>query len=167
MKKYLKNQNFYYVLIPAAVGVWAMLAGFIFYPNAKKAWESEKDEYQTTQGLITKLVTLQPKRLFYEVDEKDDSGEFDFTKTINEFAQVFSIAPSNCSVNDRGEVKRAKRRTRSANVTIKKIDVQTLAQFLSGMLLRWPDLKCEVLSLQKVKNTKNDWKVDIRLTYYY
>ena len=35
------------------------------------------------------------------------------------------------------------------------------------MLLRWPELKCEVLSFEKVKNTKNNWKVNMSLTYYY
>lgn len=167
MSKYLKNPNFYYVLIPAAAGIWAILAGFVFFPSSVKAWEVEKDEYQVTQDLITKLVLIQPKRLFYEVDEKENSGEFDFTTTINKFAQENSLTPSNFNLNVRGEVKKAGRITRSATMSIKNTEVQTLAQFLSGMLARWPDLKCEILSLDKLKNTKNNWKVEIRLTYYY
>lgn len=167
MKQYLKNPNFYYIAVPVLFGVWAILAAFVFYPASAQAWEDEKSEFETTKEWIEKLVALQPKRLAYKVDDKAKSGDFDFTVAIDEFAQVFRIPPSNYKLNVRGQVKKAKRLTRSANVDIKNIDVQTLAQFLSGLLLRWPDLKCEVISLQRTKNAKNTWKATLRLTYYY
>jgi hypothetical protein len=167
MKKMLRNPNFYYLLVPVAALLWALTAGFIFYPKSVAAWQDSQSEYQNAQEWIEKLVTLQPKRLTFKVDPSAKPEEFDFTKTINEFAQVFSISSANYTSNVRGEVKRAGRQSRSAAVTIKSIDIERLAQFLSAMLLRWPDLNCEVLSLEKGKAGKNDWKAELTLTYYY
>ena len=103
----------------------------------------------------------------YKVDEKAKPEEFDFTKTINDFARIFSISDSNYNLADRGQGKRAGRQTQSATIAIKTIDIEKLAQFLSAMLLRWPELKCESLGVEKIKNSKNSWKVDLKLTYYY
>ena len=103
----------------------------------------------------------------YEVDAKAKPEDFDFTKTINEFARIFSISDSNYNLTVRSRTKRAGRQTRSATIVIKTIDIEKLAQFLSALLLRWPELKCEVLSFEKIKNTKNSWKVNLSLTYYY
>jgi hypothetical protein len=167
MKIDLKNPNVYYIAVPVLAGVWAILAGFVFYPGSVESWDKSQSDFKTVEKMIEQLVTLQPKRLAYKVDEKAKPEEFDFTRTINEFARIFSISDSNYNLTVRGQTKRAGRQTRSATIVIKTIDIQKLAQFLSSMLLRWPDLKCDVLSIEKVKNTKNNWKVNMSLTYYY
>lgn len=162
-----KNPTVYYIAIPTLAGLWAVLAGLVFYPGSIEAWEKSQKDFESVEKQVKQLVTLQPKRLAYKVDEKAKPEEFDFSKTINEFAQIFSIAPSNYNPTVRGETKRAGRKTRSATIAIKTIDIEKLTQFLSALLLRWPELKCEVLSIEKVKNTKNNWKVNMSLTYYY
>ncbi|MEN8127774.1 MAG: hypothetical protein ABFR90_08210 [Planctomycetota bacterium] len=167
MKQALKNPNLYYIAVPVIAALWALMAGLVFYPKSVDTWETSKTEYKNVQDLIDKIVKLQPERLAYKVDENDTSGEFDFTKTINDFAQVFSIPSSKYGLNVRGEAQRSGRRTRSATISIETIDIEKMAQFISAMLLRWPDLKCETLSFQKIKDTKNNWKVDMSLTYYY
>jgi len=167
MMQMLKNPAFYYILLPVLAGLWLLTAGFIFYPRSVAAWEDSRKEYESSREWIEKLVILQPKRLAFQVDPSAKSEEFDFTRTIYEFAQVFSISPNNYTSNVRGLVKRAGRPSRSAAITIKSIDIERLAQFLSAMLLRWPELNCEVLSLEKNKAGKNDWKVELTLTYYY
>ena len=167
MKIDLKNPTVYYIAVPVIAGFWAILAGFVFYPNSIEAWENSQMDYESAEKQIKELVALQPKRLTYKVDEKAKPEEFDFTKTINDFARIFSISDSNYNLTVRGQTKRAGRETRSATIVIKTIDTEKLAQFLSAMLLRWPELKCEVLSFEKVKNTKNNWKVNMSMTYYY
>ncbi|RKY09999.1 MAG: hypothetical protein DRP56_01855 [Planctomycetota bacterium] len=162
-----KNPNVYYIAAPVLAGLWAILAVFVFFPSSTDAWEKEQSDFESVAKQIKQLATLQPKRLAYKVDEKAKPEDFDFTKTINEFARIFSISDSNYNLTVRGRTKRAGRQTRSATIVIKTIDTEKLAQFLSAMLLRWPELKCEVLSFEKVKNTKNNWKVNISLTYYY
>ena len=167
MNKHLKNPNFYYIAVPVLVGLWAILVALVFYPKSVQAWEGEKSEFETTKKLIAQIVALQPKRLSYEVKDDKTEGDFDFPKTIHEFAQVFKIPDSNCSWTVRDKVKKAGKKTQSATVKIKNVDMQTMGRFVSGMLLRWPDLKCELIGLQKVGNSKNTWKVDLRFTYYY
>ena len=165
MKIDLKNPNVYYIAVPVIAGLWAVLVGFVFYPGSIEAWEKSQSDFNIVKKQIGDLVVLQPERLAF--DEKTKPEEFDFTKTINDFAGVFSIPDSNYNLTVRGRTKRAGRQTRSATIMIKTIDIEKLAQFLSAMLLRWPELKCEVLSFEKVKNTKNNWKVNMSLTYYY
>lgn len=167
MNKTLKNPNFYYIVIPVLAALWALMAGLGFYPKSVQVWDDSKEEYNKSKTLIEKLIALQPKRLEYQVDESQQSDKFDFTRTINDFAEVFSISLSNYNLNVRLETKRAGRRVQSASMSIKTIDIENLAQFLSGLLLRWPDLKCEMLSLEKLKNSKNAWKAEMSLTYYY
>jgi hypothetical protein len=162
-----KNPNVYYIAVPVIAGLWAILAGFVFYPSSIEAWEKSQMDYESAEKQIEQLVTLQPKRLAYKVDEKAKPEEFDFTQTINDFARVFSISDTNYNLTVRGQAKRAGRETRSATIVIKSIDIEKLAQFLSAMLLRWPELKCEVLSFEKIKNAKNNWKVNMSMTYYY
>ena len=167
MKIDYKNPTVYYVAVPVIAGLWAILAGFFFYPASIEAWEKSRSDFESVEKQIKQLVALQPKRLDYKVDQKAKPEEFDFTKTINDFARVFSISDSNYNLTVRGQTKRAGRETRSATIVIKTIDIEKLAQFLSAMLLRWPELKCEVLSVEKVKKTKNNWKVNMSMTYYY
>jgi len=167
MKIDYKNPTVYYIAVPVIAGLWAILAGFFFYPASIEAWEESRSDFESVEKQIKQLVALQPKRLDYKVDQKAKPEEFDFTKTINDFARVFSISDSNYNLTVRGQTKRAGRETRSATIVIKTIDIEKLAQFLSAMLLRWPELKCEVLSVEKVKKTKNNWKVNMSMTYYY
>lgn len=163
----LKNPNVYYIAVPVAAAVWALLAGFAFYPNAIEGWKGSERDFEQSKNLIEQLIKLQPERLDYEVDASGGDQEFDFTRTINEFAKTFSIPPGDYKLNVRGQTKRAGRVTKSASISIKSIDIEKLTQFLSALLLRWPDLKCENLGLELKKNAKNAWQADLSLTYYY
>jgi len=167
MKQALKNPNVYYLIVPIAAAMWALVAGAVFYPRSVQAWQDTKAEALDSEKLVDQLVTLQPKRLAYKVDENADEEEFDFSRTVNQFASVFKISPSDYNLTVRSESRRSNRRAQSASMSIKKIDIEKLAQFLSALLLRWPDLKCEVLSFEKIKNTKNEWSATLSLTYYY
>jgi hypothetical protein len=167
MKIEFKDPNIYYITVPILAGLWAVLAGFVFYPNSTKAWNKSREDFEAIGKQVKQLADLQPKRLEFKIDEKAKPEEFDFTKTVNDFARFFSIADSNYNLTDRGRSKRAGKQTCSAAIQINRIDIEKFAQFLSGLLLRWPELKCEQLSIEKVKNTKNNWKVNLSLTYYY
>lgn len=165
MKDHLKNPNLYYILAPSIVAIWALTAGFMFYPNSVQGWEDEKEEYERTLGYIQKIVEAQPQRLKHQV-KTGKTGEFDFSEAITTFTQVFKIPVSNYSLNTRKEVTKAGKKARPASMTLKDVDVETMARFLSALLTGWPELKCEVLSLDKSKAGKNKWNVDLQLTYY-
>lgn len=166
MKDMLKNPNFYYIAAPSAAMIFTLLAGFVFYPGAVKQWKDSETEYNNSKELAEKLLTLQPERLL--AAGQVTSGEtFDFTVVVNDFAKTFSISPSNYTTSVKSEVKKQGKRARSATVSIKTIGIENLTKFLSTMLARWPDLECDVLSLDKGKAGKDDWKADLSLTYYY
>ncbi|MHC4834753.1 MAG: hypothetical protein ACYTCN_02205 [Planctomycetota bacterium] len=167
MKIDLKNPTVYYIAVPILAGIWAVMAGFVFYPRSLEAWDQGRSDAALVKKQIEELVSRQPQRLTFAAEGGEKPEEFDYTKTINDFAKVFSVSDTNYNLVVRGKAKRSGRQTQSATIAIKSIDIEKLAQFLSALLLRWPDLKCEVLSIEKVKNTKNSWKCNLSLTYYY
>jgi hypothetical protein len=167
MKQALKNPNLYYIAVPSAAAFFALLAAFVFYPGSVKNWQDSQSEFKTAQEWADKLIALQPERLSFKPNEKSGSGTFDFTVIVDEFAKAFTIAPTNYTTSVKGEVKKQGKRARSATLSIKSIDIEKLSKFLSTMLARWPDLECDVLSLDKGKAGKDDWKADMTLTYYY
>lgn len=167
MKEMLKNPNVYYILIPVLVGFWALMACFVFYPGSVSAYQEDaKPEYEKTQEWIEKLVAIAPQRLQNQ-NKLGSDGKFDFGNTINTLAQLFEIPSSSYTLNIRPEVPRAGKRARTASMSIKEIDIEKTARFVSTMLGGWPDLKCDTLSFDKAKTGKDNWKVEMSLTYYY
>jgi hypothetical protein len=167
MKEIVKNPNVYYVAAPVAAALFTLLAALVFYPGAITRWQDSESEFKEVQTKAEELLKLQPERLVFKVDEKNTAQTFDFTVVINDFAKVFGISHTNYTVSVKGEVKKQGKRARSATVSIKTIDIEKLCTFLSTMLAYWPDLECDVLSLDKGKAGKDDWKADITLTYFY
>lgn len=167
MKELLKNPNLYYVAAPVVGALFTLLAALVFYPGAVTKWQDSESEFKEARQWAEKLLALQPERLAFKVDEKNTAENFDFTVVINDFAKAFEISPSNYTTSVKGEVKKQGKRARSATVSIKTIDIEKVCKFLSTMLAYWPDMECDVLSLDKGKAGKDDWKADLTLTYYY
>lgn len=161
-----KRVDTYFWMLPAAAAVWALLAAFVFYPAGVQAWEDQQQEYKQAEDLIGQILDMEPQRLAYK-EEKGQSGEFDFTGEVNRFAQVCGIAHGSYILQTRGEILREGKKSKSADVTIKSADIETSARFVSSLLIRWPDLQCEQLTLEKLSSGKNDWKVQLRFTYYF
>lgn len=161
-----KNPNFYYIAAPAVAGFFALLTVFVFYPAAVKHWQESEAEYKAAQEWADKLLALQPDRLL-SANQAASAETFDFTVIVDDFAKVFSISPANYTISVKGEVKKQGKRAKSATLSIKTIDIEKLTKFVSSMLARWPDLECDVLSLDKGKAGKDDWKADLTLTYYF
>ena len=64
MKVDFKNPNVYYATVPVLAGLWAILAGFVFYPNSIEAWDKTQSESEAVEKQINQLVELQPERFF-------------------------------------------------------------------------------------------------------
>lgn len=166
MKAIFKNPNLYYIAAPVLAAIWALLAGFVFYPGAVKAYQEDaKAEYEDSQEWIEKILTVRPQ-LLHNTQIMSDQP-FDFGEVVTALAQIFKIPTSRYTLNVRGEVKRGGKTARSANLEIEEIDIERLAQFLSRMLTAWPELKCEKIDLEKARTGKDNWNVDLTLTYYY
>lgn len=166
MKKYYKNPNFYYILLPLLACIWVLFTSTIALRAANNKWDKQKQEYDQSQQLITKILTLDPDRLNYK-SQKAGSTEFDYSSAVEEIAKLCKISSSNYSLRGGKALKRGGKSTKTANVTIDIIDVQRLAQFLSQILMRWPDLECGNLTITKQKNAKDAWKAAMQFTYTF
>lgn len=166
MKDYYKNPNFYYILLPILACCWVLFASTISLRAANNKWDKQKKAYDQSQQLITKILTLDPDRLNYK-SQKAGSTEFDYSSAIEEIAKLCKISSSNYSLRGGKALKRGGKSTKTANVTINKIDVQQLAQFLSQILIRWPNLECNTLTITKQKNAKDAWKAVMKFTYTF
>ncbi len=166
MKDYLKNPVFYMTVVPILAGLW-MLYGWAFaYPASVQNWKDSKAEYEETQKILEQILKMEPQRLTFQ-REKSQNTDFDYTNVIDQFTKQFGVAPDNYTLNVRGATKKAGKTVKSADLSIKTIDIENLCKFLSGVLARWPELECEMLRLDKLTVGKNAWKVTLRLTYYY
>lgn len=166
MKDYYKNPNFYYMLIPLAAALWAVFTWSVSLPAAEKNWDRKQKQHKDAQGWIMKILELAPQRLEYQT-QQGESRDFDYATAVEQFAKVCQIPPSDYSLQAGRETKRGGRRTKSATVKIKPVDIGRFARFLSKMLFQWPDLQCEQLKLTKEKGGPDVWKADMKLTYYY
>lgn len=167
LKQKLKDPNVYYIGVPIAAAFFALLAAFVFYPGSVKSWEDNKSEFEEAQKWAGKLADLQPDRLNYKVAQGSESETFDFTVIVDELAKAYTISPSNYTTSVKGEIKKQGKTARTATLSVKSIGIVKLSEFLSAMLARWPDLECDVVSLDKGKAGKDDWQADLTLTYYY
>ncbi len=167
MKDKLKNPNLYYILAPVLAGIWAILAGFVFYPGSVKTWQEDiKPEYEESQDWMYKLIELQPQRLQFQV-KQGNKVEFDFGKTVDTLTQFFRIPPSKYTLSVRKPVNRAGKKTWTSSMSFKEIDIETTGRFLSTILEITSDLKCDQISIDKAKNGEDNWNVDLTMTYRY
>ena len=165
-KDWFKQADTYIYLLPAAAAVWALLAALLFYPASVQAWQDKQKEYEEAQKWIAQILDIEPQRLAYK-ETRGQSSDFDYSDEVNKFTRLFGISPNNYTMTTRGEIKRAGKKSKSADVIIKSEDIETATKFISGLLIRWPDLQCEQLTLEKLSSGKNDWKIKLRFTYFY
>ena len=166
MKKLLKNPNMYYVLFPVLAGLWAAGAWGLSYPKSLEQRTEMENECLSSESYIKEILQIEPQRLAYQQD-KDKSGEFDYTNVIDQYARMFGVSAADYTLSVRSATKRAGKTTKSADLTIKTIDIERLAKFISAILIRWPELECERLTVEKLSTGKNVWKASIRFTYFY
>lgn len=166
MKDYHKNPNFYYILVPTLACIWVIFASTVSLRAANKKWDMQKSEYDKSLQLMTKILTLDPERLRYK-SQKAGSSEFDYSTAVEEIAKLCKISSSNYSLRGGKALKRGGKSRKTANITIDVIDIEKLAKFLSQILLRWPNLECDVLTVTKQKSAKDAWKAAMKFTYTF
>lgn len=161
-----KNPDTYFIVLPILAGLWALTAAAVLYPRSVRAWNEQKDEYVEAETLIAQILELEPERLQFQ-EESSRPSEFDYVTEVDRFAKQFGIPSSNYTLTVRQALQQRGKMRKSADLSINSIRVETLAGFLSSMLFRWTDLQCEQVSLEKIGNEKNQWKVKVRFIYYY
>lgn len=161
-----KQPNTYFVLVPILAGIWAFTAGAVLYPRSVQNWQGQQETYRDAEKELERLLQLEPGRLAYEA-EAGGSADFDYTDQVDKFAKLFRISDKDYTLSTRSIVRRSDRRSRSADLNIKTIDIETLAKFISAMQIRWSDLQVDQITLEKLDTAKDAWKVTLRLNYFY
>lgn len=166
MKQYFKNPNLYYIAAPVFAAVWALSAWLVSFPSAQLKLEKQNIQYEKTQVEIEKILKIAPDRLNYKKHQKSDA-RFDYTTAIDYYAKICSVPSSAYSHHASPEIKRKGQITKTASVSIKQIEIEKFAKFLSMIMLRWPDLQCDSVTLVKLKGKPDSWKTSIKFTYFY
>jgi len=133
-------------------------------PAADKKWDKSQSDFNKAQDLIAKIAALDPDRLNYKA-EKAGGSKFDYSSAIEEIAKIVAIPSSSYSLVARRPATSGGKEKKSADVTISTVDIETLAKFISQMLLRWSDLECDLLSIDRLPAGKNNWKAVMKFTY--
>jgi len=167
MKEIYTKPIFYYVLVPVLVGLWPIWLLTAGLPGAKTNYKNEIAQYQEAEEKISTILTdLDPQRLEY-ANAKKTKDEFDYTTAIDQVTKFCRISPSNYRLSS-SPVRKTKggQKNQDASMTIERIDIEGFARFLSIMHMRWSSLQCSNVTLAKIKSEKNQWKVDVKFTYY-
>ncbi len=166
MKDYYKNPNLYYTAVPLVATVFVIFVAAISLPAASRKWKNKQEDYSKSESLIRKIVALDPERLNYKA-EKGSSGEFDYSTAVVEIEKLVKIPSSNLSLRGHGVSKSGGKLRKSADITIEKVGIEILSRFISQILLRWPDLQCDRLSIDKDPGGKDLWKATMKFVYTY
>lgn len=164
MKDHLKNPNLYFIAVPIVATLFVIFVVAISLPAANGKLKEKQDDYGQVKRLITRIVELDRDRLYFKA-KQEDSGEFDYSSAVVEIAKLVRMSNYDCSTTppNRSGGKLRKR----ANVDIKVVDIEKLSKFISLILLRWPDLKCSKLTIDKLPAGKDSWKANIQFVYTY
>ncbi len=166
MKDYYKKANLYYTAVPIVATVFVIFVATISLPAASRKWKNKQEDYSKSENLIRKIVALDPERLNYEA-RKGSSGEFDYSTAVVEITKLVKISSSNYSLRGHGVTKSGGKLRKSADVTIEKVGIEALSRFISQILLRWPNLQCDRLSIDKDPEGKDLWKATMKFVYTY
>jgi hypothetical protein len=166
MKEFYKKPEFYYFIVPVFVIVWILTVAFLTLPTAEdKLGDAERDD-TLIQGYVTTILTNEPGRINYKEKEKK-TGKFAYEIEIEKFAKMHNIPPSAYTLTSAGPIKRRKQLTQSADVTIKSIDIERFAKFLSSIQQSWPNLQCDSMALAKQKNALDVWDAKMKFIYIF
>jgi hypothetical protein len=166
MKDIYKNPIFYYILIPAVIGLWPLLVWSVYLPAADKNLEEQQNQYRKAEEIMMEILTLDPDRLQF-ADSNDTVSEFTYYNAIGRVAASCKIPPSKYKLSSGILQTTSGQKSQSASVSLRQVDIVKFASFLSMIQFRWPNLQCNRVKLTKKEGLPDLWDVDIEFKYYY
>ena len=164
MKDLTKKPNIYYISAVGAGLLWLIVSTVFVLPNMTSKRLKEIKLYKDVDQKCSKIFEIDPARINY-AESKDLGKKFDYSTEINEIAGKWGIRPDNYDL--RSQKPRLQRGgvSQEADIMIKEVTITNLAEFLSELLDKWPDLSCENLKVTAVKDEPDLWKVTIKFKY--
>jgi hypothetical protein len=168
MKDLHKNPKLYYILVPLLVGFWPLLVWAMYLPAAKKTLNTEAQLAKKGEDLAFKILVLDPERVD-AIDANKPPTEFSYSTAVDKVAGMCDIPASKYKLSTGMTITKDKQKSQTANLRINEISVLQLARFLSLMQHRWGTLKCEDITLTKLKaEARPDvWTVELKLNYFF
>ena len=166
MKDIYKNPTLYYILVPIVIALWPLLIWSVSLPKARAAWNSEITQYEKAQKVIEEVLNLDPDRLDF-ASAKTGAAEFDYASAVEKVASLYKIPPTNYKLTSGIIITSAGKKSQTARVTLKGINVAQFTNFLSTIQLRWSNLQCTQLKLTKKKDSPDSWDADLDLKYFF
>lgn len=167
MKDIYKNPTLYYILVPIMVALWPLLVWGVYLPNAKRSLKNEKAEYGEAQTKMLEILILNPDRLEF-TDTNSAPAKFAYVSAVAKVASFCEIPSANYKVSSGPIIIRQGKKSQTATVSLKDVDVTKFAKFLSTIQLRWEDLECvQLKKLKKKEGFPDRWDVDLEFKYYY
>ena len=166
MKDFYKQRMFYYIVVPILVGIWPLWLWAAAVPGVEKKYVNDQETFKKAEAIIKQILELDSQRLDY-AKANDGAGDFDYTVAIDQMSRSCGVSPSGYRLSS-GPIRKIKggQTSQDATMSIEKIGVEKMATFLSKMQMRWQGLQCTNVTMSKIKDTKDSWKVDVRFTYY-
>jgi len=165
MKDIHKSPLFYYILIPAVVGLWPLLVWAVYLPRAQKGWETDVQQYEEAQKTIRRILELDPDRVKATLDA--ETADFDYIKEINKVATLSKIPSNNYKLAVKAPPQTKGRKTQSCHVRLDNVRIEDFAKFFATLQFRWPKLESSRVGFVRQKGSPNLWQIDIDYTYYY
>jgi hypothetical protein len=166
MKDIYRNPTLYYILVPVIVALWPLLIWAVYLPNAEDRLTAEKGQYVEAQSIIAEILTLDPDRPGF-ADTGGAETEFDYARAVERIATLCNIPPTNYRLSSGMTITSGEKKSQSAKVDLKDVDIVSFAKFLSTIQLRWASLQCTKVKLNKKQGLPDKWDADLDFKYYY
>lgn len=167
MKDIYKNPTLYYILVPIMVALWPLLVWGIYLPDAERGLKREMNQYDDANDIMLEILALDPDRLEF-TDTNRAPAEFAYVSAVAKVAGSCGIPSANYKVSSGPVITRQGKKSQTATVSLKDVDIVKFAKFLSTIQRRWADLQCEKLKKLKKKEAFPDrWDVDLEFKYNY
>ena len=162
-KELMRNPDFYFILIPSVALLIFVHITFIKLIGAKKEYDSTSQQYKLIQERGVELIALDPERLaFGSTVGKDEN--FDYMAVLNRYAAKNSIQCKKSTgrvINSKGT------KTQTADVSIESAGLIDVMGFLTEMLSAWPDLSCELITINGLKDVRDKWRISLDFKYEF
>ena len=166
MKDIYRNPMLYYILVPCVAALWPLLVWAVYLPAAERNFTEEKYQYKEAQLKITAILGLDPTRL-ERSDPNQTDDKFDYATVVSGVARRCNIPAIDYSVSSRPARTSGGKKSQSAMVVLKQVNITRFAEFLSNIQLRWASLQCDTVTLTQKKGLPDVWKVNLDFKYYF
>ncbi|UCD53449.1 MAG: hypothetical protein JSW27_12510 [Phycisphaerales bacterium] len=166
MRELYKNPLAYYVVAPVLVCIWPLLVWAYYLPQAKDAWQQDRQLFDDAQTLMVDILGKDPDRLVV-AKETQMLGEFSYADAVNRVANLCRIPSGSLDLNTGSIVKTSGRETQQARVSLSDVSIVQAAKFLSQIQSTWVNLTCDRIKLTKKEGMPDQWDMALNFKYDY